>query len=479
MLAFIASTTLLAPLASPTGWRLTGEASIYGIEEPFEFIADGGTRFKFAVTGTLPDIDAYDGVDCWVLNHSGVPHIESRQERDTNCLLAWVLDSAWRTPGAAVESKANEDGSYALRLRDGTGLVATLTLDPGAKTPASLSYWSPDGQVKWTFDGYRSFGDHAFPTRFRYDVGQEHYAYTVADARRADPDDTTFRMPAPDESVATFDATKPPEIGVKHVFGYTFVHPSIDGQDVGWFFLDTGAGAMVLDAAAAKGLNTTQVGKSVAAGVVATVETPICRAQSFALGPLQLAKPTFLQIDLSDIAKVFGIKIGGVCGYDFLSRVSLVLDPSGPTAGVFPPGKATPPPDAHWAPFEFASNLMCVKCRYEGDRSGYFTIDTGAGSFVDFTSPAVTKYDLLKGRTTRQVRVGGAGGSAPGRSGKLAWFEIDGHRISDVEAGFESATSGVYASPFLDGNVGDGILGKFKLFLDYRSRRFALAATGK
>ncbi|HLK16668.1 MAG TPA: retropepsin-like aspartic protease, partial [Fimbriimonadaceae bacterium] len=297
---------------------------------------------------------------------------------------------------------------------------------------------------------------------------------TVERAEPATVEDTEFRLPNVSEDGATFDPAVASAIEVKHLFGYFFVHPLVDGKDVGWFFLDTGAGAMVLDIEAAKGLSVKPVGSRTVAGVVATIQTPIVRGSEFKLGPVSIAHPTFLELDVSSIGRMFNLKLGGICGYDFISRASLEIDARTPSIKVFPPGKAVLPASSSWTGFDFTANLMCLKCRFEGGHEGYFTLDTGSGSAVDFTAPTVEKFDLLKDRQTTPTRVGGAGGVTAAKQGRLDWIEVAGNRVANVLAGFQTTKAGVYASPYLAGNLGAGVLGRFDLLLDYRNQRLAL-----
>ena len=468
---------LLAPLVAPAqGWRLEGKAQLYGVEQPFEFVTDGQLRFRSSVHGSLPDVNGFDGSHSWTLNHSGVTHFEGRQGRDVDRLVAWVLDGEWAQPDSPVAQTQKADGSITLTCKDSDALRASLTLDPTSKEPASLSYWEPDGTTTWTFSKYKAFGNKSFPTRIDFAVGKQRYWYNIASATQFTPSNTEFQMPLPDVTDTTFDSSAAPKVEVKHIFGYFFVHPLVDGQDVGWFFLDTGAGAMVLDAAAATKLGVTKIGNTVAAGVVATVDTPISRAKLFRLGPVSIANPTFLELDLTAIGRVFKLQLGGICGYDFLARVGLDIDARTPSISVYPPGKAVLPSAAFWTQFEFTGNLMCLKCHYEGGHDGIFTIDTGSGSTVDFMSPTVEKFDLLTDRQTLTVQVGGAGGAAAGKTGKLDWFEIAGNRVSGLNVGFELTKTGVYASPYLIGNIGAGHPKVASTSsLDYRNQRLSLA----
>lgn len=109
------------------------------------------------------------------------------------------------------------------------------------------------------------------------------------------------------------------------------------------------------------------------------------------------------------------------------------------------------------------------------DRRGFFKLDTGSGSTVDFCSPAVARYGLLRDRSLGTAKTGGVGGDAESRTGTIAFFELAGRRFERVSVGFQITKKGAFASPFFDGNVGVGLLGASRLVLDYRRSRLACA----
>ena len=114
-----------------------------------------------------------------------------------------------------------------------------------------------------------------------------------------------------------------------------------------------------------------------------------------------------------------------------------------------------------------------MSCGFGPGRAGTFAIDTGSGSAVDFFSPTVEKFDLLKDRAVTTGMTGGAGGTAASKSGKIEWFEFAGKRFDQLTVGFQLTKKGVYASPFFDGNIGEGVFRNGRLVLDYRRSRLA------
>ena len=100
-------------------------------------------------------------------------------------------------------------------------------------------------------------------------------------------------------------------------------------------------------------------------------------------------------------------------------------------------------------------------------------MDTGSVSTVDFCSPAVAKYHLLDPKKATASLTGGAGGTAQSWVGVVDWFDLAGNRFEKPSVGFQVAKVGAFATPYTDGNIGMGLMGKFQIFLDYSHQRVA------
>src|SRR5262249_22131262 len=112
-------------------------------------------------------------------------------------------------------------------------------------------------------------------------------------------------------------------------------------------------------------------------------------------------------------------------------------------------------------------------CSYEGDRKGWFRLDTGAGDTVSFHSPTVRKYKLLDGRKTSTTLQGGVGGMVKAKSGQIGWFELAGHRFENPGVIFAEADKGALADEYLDGNLGQQFLQPFRVVFNYPAEQIA------
>jgi hypothetical protein len=467
----LAAQSLGGPLNG--AWNVKGAVKTRGVQEQFETTFDSAFRFRDTLSGPLPQEDGFDGSTCWAVNASKIPHNLILQDRDVNRILAWTWYGDWTRKDVPLEMKMTGPDTLTLRPKDGL-VVATMQVDSATGLPKALSYWTSSGDEVYTFVGYKPFNGRMFPTQITHQVGKQVDVTNISDASPVSADERVFRMPKPEMSDTTFLEGVDPRVEVKSINKHLFVHPLVDGQDIGWFFLDTGADVMAIDPGAAKKLNMVELGRETTAGVVAVTELGMSRAKSFQLGPVKISNPMFYQFDLAAYSKAFNdLPLAGICGYDYLARTTVDLDRSRTFLTVTKPGGTILPKGAHWTSIDFDEATPCIKCRFEGEYEGYFNLDTGSSSTVDFCTPAVEKYGLLRTRQTTSSHTGGAGGVSASREGNIAWFELAGHRFQNPSVGLQITKQGEYASPYLTGNIGNGFLGAFRLVFDYQNQRIA------
>jgi hypothetical protein len=113
--------------------------------------------------------------------------------------------------------------------------------------------------------------------------------------------------------------------------------------------------------------------------------------------------------------------------------------------------------------------------------AGKFLVDVGASYGLTIYSGAVAEHHLPGPgvRTVRTLGGGGAGGRTVGLIGRVAALQIGKVTLSRPLANFSEDRSGAFADPSLVGNIGEPILSRFKIFLDYGHDRiiFEPAAT--
>ncbi|GJP43425.1 hypothetical protein CLOM_g2886 [Closterium sp. NIES-68] len=128
----------------------------------------------------------------------------------------------------------------------------------------------------------------------------------------------TRTVPSPLSSCpeASFDESAAAEVDLyQSNSGHLLVRPLINGQDVGYFILDSGASCFTIEPAVADSLGLASFGCVHTVTVHGPAECAFRRADSVQLGPLHIANALF--VDVGGAALVQGVKpVVGICGYD-------------------------------------------------------------------------------------------------------------------------------------------------------------------
>ncbi len=464
---------------SPSGFVGEGTARLNGVEAPYTlaFAPDG--RFTSRVAGRLGDATGFDGTRAWTVDWSGMPRDVELEDFDEERFAGWIYTGRWLAEDGpfdvALLDEESDEKKIALRLSLKSGrLQAKMLVDRATWLPAVVVRNSDGADEVYRFERYADVAGIRFPVRVTRSLGDATDWYELrrlarskgADASvyarpTARPDDTRFRPGV----AATVEVRRA-------VTGHLLVKPLVEGKDVGWFILDSGAGAMVIDAKAAEAAKLPALGEVSVRGVSGSVVSRFRMGESFDLGPVQIRGVRYVELDLAFLTRIFGVPVGGICGYDLFARTVVELNLSAPSVAIRDP-KTYELRGATWQEVALSHNHPAVHARFEGDRDGIFKVDTGSDQTVTFHTPAVDRLGLLAGRTTEEGRAGGVGGESTVLSGVMEWFELGGKRFERPTVQFARTTVGAFADEYLVGNIGTGFLSAFKIVFDYPAKRMA------
>jgi hypothetical protein len=259
--------------------------------------------------------------------------------------------------------------------------------------------------------------------------------------------------------------------------GHFFVKGMVNGQDVGWFALDTGTGAgQTINRKVADRLGLCSFGSTVFGGAGRENRIQLREAVSLQVGPACAAAPVFYELPATftdSMASLFGFEWAGSIGYAFLSEVVAELDLAACSLYLRDPA-GYELNEGTWQPLRFNHGVPCLRCKVEGRLEGWFQLDTGAGTVAIIHAPAVVAHKLLQGRATRPRPLRGVGGAIDAQMGKLQSFSVAGREMTDVLTFFVTGNHGALTDPYTLGTFGAGLLHRDKLILDYGKRRAAL-----
>jgi len=465
--------------AAPWGQTtLTGISLQKGVEGKYtlQFTADG--KFIQSIESPLGDRAGFDGSVHWQADYSGATRQVAFEDAEEQRGMVMVLTSSWLAPNAPVDITVDGNTLH-MKLRNSL-FQEDLQIDPATNLPSSATFQASAGKVTLGLSDWRAAGRYKAPFKSSLSLGPITDTFTVTDAKGSkDPGIKAFAMPKWTAKDTSFDPKKLALVETKKAFsGHILVHPLVEGKDVGWFILDTGAEVMVIDPKVADKLNMPKIGKETLIGVGGATTASFRLGKSFSLGTATIKNLRFTEFDLAQIGKILNVQLAGIVGYDFMRRTIVGVDLNKPEVRVFNPATYKLPSGA-WTAMMFDSGNPVVKAKFEGDREAWFRMDTGANGTVTFHAPFVAKEKLLDGRETRPAMMGGVGGMTSAKMGTLKWFELGSHRFESPVVSFSEAKTGAFTSEYLAGNIGQDFLKPFDLVIDFGGSRVGFLPLAK
>ena len=272
-------------------------------------------------------------------------------------------------------------------------------------------------------------------------------------------------------------ARLPFEYHARHVW----LRASVNGGPPADFVFDTGASITVIDSvyAAKIGLATEGLQQGQGAGASGSA--------SFAkLSSLTVAAPDGDGIEVKDarvavlsvnsvLAPYFWRECAGVIGFDFINRFVDEIDFDARLLTLHDPAAFHYAGQGTAIPMTLAGHTPVVTMKLDGDIPGDFRVDVGSGSTVDLHTPFVKRHDLMA-KSGRGVELmgGGFGGTFTTRVVRMKKLEIGPYSWVDPLVSLSQATVGAFTSEDYAGNIGNRLLERFKVTLDYERRQMWL-----
>ncbi|HEY7575786.1 MAG TPA: retropepsin-like aspartic protease [Thermoanaerobaculia bacterium] len=284
-------------------------------------------------------------------------------------------------------------------------------------------------------------------------------------------------VPAPPAPLATI----PFELINKHIY----VPVKVNGSRPLSFVLDTGASAAMIDIDRAKELSLRLEGEIGVGGAGAKrLKGAFVKDASWTLAGLEgFSEPVKVAAPLAHMAPFSGRDFDGILGEDFIEEYVVEIDYAASVLRLHEkkgfvyqgPGAAVPIVRRHGHPVLEAEVTPVGGTPIKGK----FVVDVGAGSPLALHSPFVKQHALLRADlpTIRTMGAGGAGGGVSARTGRVAALTIGPYTLKSPLTLFTQDESGAFAEADLQGNIGQPLLSRFKLFLDYGRDRIIFEPT--
>jgi hypothetical protein len=463
----------------PAEILIEGKADRSGLTSDYTLRFTTGSREMFLqiIAGPLPGEIGFNGKECWSTDLSGMPLRSELRDLDRNRLLLaletgqWLAHADAKTVTLAKAKPARDE--VVLEIKQGR-LKGELRVSRATWLPKSLKRSGSSDDNMWTFTDYRGFAGLKLPGTVTINTPGETEIYRVGSIQPAPqaPASVYDIVARPDDT--RFDAAAGPGVVARRATtGHLLVQPRIDGREIGWFIFDTTAAANLIDPKTAAMLKLERLGSAAVSSMMGTEQSSILRAGSLVLGPMTMAKPLFVTMDLGAIQKMMGNDVVGIVGYDVLARCVAEVTLADYQVKLYDP-KEYHLESPLWQPLAFNQAVPAVPATYEGNRTGLFRIGAGTSgqggmSNVVFHAPVVQEKHLLKNRPVDRMQMG----TSVLGFGKVAWFKLAGHRFKNPDAVFAIETQAAFGDEYVDGNIGVDFLKPFRMVLDFPHSRVA------
>lgn len=252
---------------------------------------------------------------------------------------------------------------------------------------------------------------------------------------------------------------------------------TINGQDGGWWMIDTGSTINLVDDDLAEQLDLTAVGEREYLGLAGRQQLRIRRVESLRLGPAEVAGHQVGECDLQPFSEALGVPIGGLLSCQALSAMPVTLDYANRLMVLHQPGRFVPPAEAVAVELALAETTPHVTGGLLDDRPGLFLLDTGNTTAVDLN------YHFYRDQTERLL--GRNPGARPMR--RFIGFGGEGYSVQTLPVALElfgQEIRGVTVEVNMPapqapatgraGIVGGALLSRYRVTFDLQARRVYL-----
>jgi len=254
-------------------------------------------------------------------------------------------------------------------------------------------------------------------------------------------------------------------LGINHVY----LTATVNGVGPFNFILDTGAGLTIVDTKLADTLGLQGAGTLPAAGIGGLEVGKFARIDSISLGDLSLFDLTVGVIDFGMINSMTAMPIHGIIGYNLFSRLIVEIDYAGEKLNIFEAESDLFAGGEDTLECEIEANHPIVKGYVNDSIEGRFRFDTGSQNFLDLNTPFVKNNNLKDDivRDLGEYDILGIGGTSKTSLVFIKSFTLGKFRLPEVLTGLYESETGIFSTENVDGNVGGGVLGWFKVGFDY------------
>jgi Aspartyl protease/PDZ domain len=387
----------------------------------------------------------------------------------------------------AVVSESDDHTLYLLSLTPPGGAPMTWHVDARTWLPVKSVRPGEDSAITTIYEEWGGTGSIKTPQRARVNETEKpEYGWKRTGLRiETGAARRSFEAPKAGALDTRLDAKAPP-IPFDFVNSHIIFKVRVNGREPLGFILDTGADQNVIHARRLSDYGLTTYAKSATTGGGNTAEYDYAEGATFTLPGVELRRQHVAVLDQTGLERALGVPLGGILGYDFISRFVVEIDYETKLITLHDPetwrygggGVSVPVTFDLGIPFAYGTISVPTKPAIPA----YFVMDFGAAETMTLTSPFVKANDLqsLAGTNAYVNRPAGlekqffAQTNVRGHIDRLA---LGGLIVESIPVNMSVNTQGAYSSANFSGTVGEGIYHRYHAFLDYPHERIILEPT--
>lgn len=388
-----------------------------------------------------------------------------------------------RLPGSVTASGEDASGKYyVLQLRPQGGRGATYYLDKSTFLPVKMEMPKKDGIVTTYFEDWREVGGIKIPYRYRQTerdtrnnalIKEEEVGVNTAIAAN------TFDRPGAGVRDFRFTGGRTSQrLSFDNTGKAIYLRGRINNSAPAWFLLDTGASLSVIERRLARALGLKSEGKIGAGATGGNTELSFTKGVSFTFPGVKLLNQTVASMpfgpEITQIKKNFG----GILGYDFISRFVVEINYLDKTITLYDPQHYSYKGSGHRVHISLEGTPFVeaeVKVKGQEPVKGQFEIDTGHDGAVTLYRPFVEAHKGLKpvGKVV-EGSMQGLGNETKNLTAHIEGFSFGGLSFQNVITNYPQAEEGAGGSSDVAGLIGNEILRRFNVRLDYSRQEMIL-----
>jgi hypothetical protein len=417
-------------------------------------------------------------------------------ERSLTAAIAYMESLAVVTPGRALggicESGASADGQYDLFEIERPGEPKILAaLD---RQTHRLAWYKLDFgglALEYRLEDWREVNGLWLPFR-RVEIEQPANNESIIEFNKVIVDEpldaALFDRPVDDPPPFKFEQPGPLTVPFELTSNKIYFPLQVNGGGPFWFIFDTGAGLSIsLDARLADELGVEAFGEYSTGGAGANiVQARLAKDVGLRLGAPGEAGIVFdaQAADIIPLDQILGPTEGrrpfGLFGGGLIKHLVVAIDYPARRLTFHDPAAYTYPGAGQVIPLQLMSDCPVVEATVtlpgRPPAAGMFLVDVGIRSALTLTAPFVKQHELLASpQPFIQATVGwGIGGRVDEQVGR-GTLRLGPFEITEMVMGLSEATAGAENSSMLAGIIGDELMRRFDLVLDYPNGRMFLA----